>query len=273
MSGNHLRGAKHAFDPGKICRRPGTGLARLELRRSGQPTRLSRIPMELLFLLVERREELVARDEIVARIWGKDVVLDTDNSIDAAVRKLRQVLDDDPEHPRYPQTVIGMGYRFIAPVVEVSPPEAGPAKAEEQAPEAGNQVGKRVSHYRVLQVLGGGGKGVVYKAEDLKLGRKVAIKFLPAEFASDPNAFERLEREARAASALEHPNICPKRQSGAEESQGRPDTRLFATKFPFAQSESRRTPLPAWGLGPVKSPINLAKLGVRTTIKVRIATT
>ena len=79
-----------------------------ELRRSGQPIRLSRIPMELLFLLVERGGELVTRDEIVARIWGKDVFLDTDNSINAAVRKLRQVLDDDPEHPRYLQTVTGM---------------------------------------------------------------------------------------------------------------------------------------------------------------------
>jgi DNA-binding winged helix-turn-helix (wHTH) protein len=89
-----------------------------ELRRSGEPLRLSRIPMELLLLLVERRGELVTRNEIVERIWGKDVFLDTDNSINAAVRKLRQVLDDDPEQPRFVHTVTGMGYRFVASVVE-----------------------------------------------------------------------------------------------------------------------------------------------------------
>src|SRR5258708_11095700 len=91
-----------------------------ELRRSGQALKLSRIPMELLLLLVERRGELVTRDEIVERIWGKDVFLDTDNSINAAVRKLRQVLDDDPEQPRFVQTVTGMGYRFVAAVTESS---------------------------------------------------------------------------------------------------------------------------------------------------------
>jgi DNA-binding winged helix-turn-helix (wHTH) protein/tetratricopeptide (TPR) repeat protein len=93
-----------------------------EVRRSGEPLKLSRIPMELLLLLVERHGQLVTRDEIVERIWGKAVFLDTDNSINAAIRKLRQVLEDDPQEPRFVQTVTGMGYRFIAPVEPIIAP-------------------------------------------------------------------------------------------------------------------------------------------------------
>ena len=92
-----------------------------ELRRAGRPLKLERIPMELLLLLVELRGQLVTREQIIERVWGKNVFLDADTSINSAIRKIRAVLKDDPEQPKFIQTVTGRGYRFIGGVTDVVP--------------------------------------------------------------------------------------------------------------------------------------------------------
>jgi len=107
-----------------------------ELRRAGRPLKLERIPMELLLLLLERRGQLVTREQIIERVWGKDVFLDADTSINSAIRKMRLVLKDDPEHPRFIQTVTGRGYRFIGGVTDVVPLTLAPPA---QTPMGSNQ--------------------------------------------------------------------------------------------------------------------------------------
>ena len=103
-----------------------------QLRYAGRPLKLERIPMEILTLLIEQKGDLVSREQIVGRVWGQGHHLDADNSINGAIRKIRQVLRDDPEQPRFIQTVTGRGYRFIAPVLEA---ESGAPHPEAPPPE------------------------------------------------------------------------------------------------------------------------------------------
>lgn len=103
-----------------------------ELCRSGRPVKLEHVPMDVLLCLLDRAGELVSRDEIVEAVWGKNANLDADNSLNGAIRKIRQALADDSEHPKYVQTIAGRGYRFIAPV-ERFPERHSPAKPDTTA--------------------------------------------------------------------------------------------------------------------------------------------
>jgi TolB-like protein/DNA-binding winged helix-turn-helix (wHTH) protein len=114
-----------------------------KLSRGGRTLKLERIPTEILVLLIEKNGETVSREQMIERIWGNGVFLDTDNSINGAIRKIRQALKDDPEQPQFIQTVTGWGYRFIAPVIApaiattIGPDVGSPLPNLVQSPAAG----------------------------------------------------------------------------------------------------------------------------------------
>jgi TolB-like protein/DNA-binding winged helix-turn-helix (wHTH) protein/Tfp pilus assembly protein PilF len=113
---------------------------RYELRRGDRVLKLEKLPMELLSILVESQGRLVTRDEIIEKIWGKDVFLDTEHGINTAIRKIRQVLGDDSDQPRFVQTVTGKGYRFIAQVT-IAAPATGSGIRVESDPSTASPTG------------------------------------------------------------------------------------------------------------------------------------
>lgn len=91
---------------------------RFQLRRSGSPVRLEGLPLQLLLFMVEKRGQLVTREQIATELWSKDVFVDVEQGINTAIRKIRRALSDDADEPQYLQTVVGRGYRFVAPNAE-----------------------------------------------------------------------------------------------------------------------------------------------------------
>jgi serine/threonine protein kinase/Tol biopolymer transport system component len=186
-----------------------------ELLRNDRKVPLQEQPFRVLALLLERPGQLVTREEFQKRLWPNDTVVDFEHGLNLAVNKLRQALEESADTPRYIETLPRRGYRFIYPL---EGPEAAKAPPNKLTPEPPAKVevavtasklnpGQRLSHYRVERLLGQGGMGEVYLARDERLERQVALKILPTDLAADPERLKRFTREAKAASALNHPNI------------------------------------------------------------------
>jgi DNA-binding winged helix-turn-helix (wHTH) protein/tRNA A-37 threonylcarbamoyl transferase component Bud32/tetratricopeptide (TPR) repeat protein len=175
-----------------------------DLESGDRNVRLPEQQFQILQMLLIHAGGVVPREEIRKKLWPNDTIVEFDRSINAAILKLRSALRHPSSQNGFIETVARRGYRLLLPV---EPFEEKPLSPSTEPIDSSSMTGQVVSHYRVLGVLGGGGMGVVYKAEDLKLHRLVALKFL-AEKLARRQFLQRLEHEARTASSLNHPNIC-----------------------------------------------------------------
>lgn len=168
-----------------------------ELHKHGIRIRLQDQPFQILLILLESPGELVTREDLQKRLWPADTFVDFETGLNTAVKRLRDALSDTAEKPRFIETLPRKGYRFIATT-------EGPSQS---FPEPERLIGRRLGRYRIVERIGEGGMGVVYRARDEHLGRDVAVKILPEGTLADEAARKRFRKEAEALSKLNHPNI------------------------------------------------------------------
>jgi tetratricopeptide (TPR) repeat protein/DNA-binding winged helix-turn-helix (wHTH) protein len=198
------------------------------LERGGASVPIEPRAMQVLACLARHAPEVVSKQRLMREIWGDAFV--TDEVLSHAVWELRKAFGDEARSPRYIQTLARKGYRLLAEVSHSAAPE--PLAA-----------GTRIAQYEILEPVAGGAMGEVYKARDTRLGRTVALKFLPADLGRDPSARKRFEREAQAVAQLDHPNLATIYDTGETEG-GRVFLALAFYEGETLQQKLERGPLP-----------------------------
>jgi len=158
--------------------------------------------LQVLACLARHAPNVVSKQRLIREVWGEAFV--SDEVLSHAIWELRKVFGDEARSPRFIQTIAKKGYRLLAEVSYSAAPE--PLAA-----------GCRIGNYEILEPIGGGAMGEVYKARDQRLGRVVALKFLPADLTRDPSARQRFLREAQAVAQLDHPNVATIYETGETE--------------------------------------------------------
>ncbi|HYU34041.1 MAG TPA: protein kinase [Thermoanaerobaculia bacterium] len=204
--------------------RPALG----QLERGGAVVSVEARSLQVLACLARHVPNVVSKQCLIREVWGEAFV--TDEVLSHAIWELRKAFGDEARQPRYIQTFAKKGYRLLAEVSFSAAPE--PLAA-----------GCRIGHYEILEAIGGGAMGEVYKARDLRLDRVVALKFLPAELARDPSARRRFLREAQAVAQLDHPNVATIYETGESEG-GRAFLALAFYEGETLQQKLAQEPLP-----------------------------